>query len=270
MLRHQPVNSLCLSFPRDKVSLLSPDREMCLEGPFCESWENNNSKNRSRSSLVTNHHPLASLRELSKDQPLDRSNFGKFQVNRLVGSRDSSDRFAIHLKLKRHLGSFGKYDEAVLMVDSCRGEITQVIRNGNFGGLTPSISSNLDTMACFTTVEDVDDDDDEEEKCISIYDVSRHRTSYDVEPSKHDYSYEYLSGKKRHQFHSNDDDLRDGDEGGSSLLRRLSPKVNDMYGIQSSITCMTIDEYGETIACGTSDGDIFVFNGSDLGGFESK
>eukprot|EP00984_Skeletonema_dohrnii_P017072 scaffold7696_cov74-Skeletonema_dohrnii-CCMP3373.AAC.2 len=92
MLRsHQPVNSMCLSFPRDNVSLLSPDVERCLAGSFCDS-----SKNQGHTACTH-----SSLRELSSEQPLDRTNFGLFQVNRLVGARDSSDRFAIHMTVCR-------------------------------------------------------------------------------------------------------------------------------------------------------------------------
>jgi hypothetical protein len=238
MLRsHQPVNSMCLSFPRDNVSLLSPDTERYLAGA-----------------------PPSLLDNLSTEQPLNRTtNFGLFQVNRLVGARDSSDRFAIHLKKvcsRTNPNRDHPHDEVVLMVDSCRGEITQQIRYANFGGLSPSISSYLDTMACFMTKRE------DEEQCISIYDVSRHRND-DVASSRHD-PYEYLSGKKR-QFHNDNDDVSDDEiMCGEGLLRRLSPKVQDMYGIQSSLTCMTIDDYGATIACGTCDGDMFLLNSSDL------
>ena len=190
-------------------------------------------------------------------------------MKRLVGARDSSDRFAIHLKGVYSHGAnnsnnpYNGHDE-VLMVDSSRGEITQQIRNANCGGLSPSFSSYLDTMACFTTKEG-----GEEEQCISIYDVSRHWND-DVVTSRHNDPYEYLSGKKR-QFH-NDDNVNNDDEMyyGEGLLRRLSPKVEDMYGIQSSVTCMAVDEYGATIVCGTSDGDMFIMNGSDLGGLAAS
>jgi len=284
MLRsHQPVKTLCLSFPRDKVSLVSPEREMCLEGSFCHFWETKKKKKKSLSR--SNHPPSPSLRKLSSQQPLDRTNFGMFQLNRLVGSRDSSDRFAIHLKVYSHTNPNHHDHDEVLLVDSCRGEITQQIRHENFGGLSPSMSSYLDTMACFTTTKDDDDEEEEEEEeqCISIYDISRHG-KYDIASSsgsrsnrdiRHDLSSnDYLSGKKR-QFQSqydddDDDDIIDGkktyDDG---LLRRLSPKVHDVYGIQSSITCVAIDEYGDSIAFGTSDGDIFMLNGSDLGGLAS-
>ena len=203
-------------------------------------------------------------------------------MKRLVGSRDSSDRFAVHLKLdfssttslqqssyrlpRRH----NECDELILMVDSSRGEITQEVRNLNLGGLSPSISSYLDTMACFTTVDDdVDEEEEDEKQCISIYDVSRDR-DYGVVTNIRNNPYNSLSGKKR-QYHSSssysltsDDDNSEEAEEEDGLLQRLCPKVNDAYGLQSSITCMTIDGYGETIACGTSDGDIFVCNCSDL------
>lgn len=243
MLRsHQPVNSMCLSFPRDNVSLLSPDVERYLVGAPSSS----------------------SLLELSMEQLfLDGTTsattyFGPLHVNRLVGARDSSDRFAIHLKSCSNSANPNQHhhdDEVVLMVDSCRGEITQQIRYANFGGLSPSISSYLDTMACFTRTKEGD-----EEQCISIFDVSRYRTD-DVASNRHD-PYEYLSGKKR-QLHND----VSGDEimCGEGLLQRLSPKVQDMYGIRSSLTCMSIDDYGATIACGTSDGDMFILNSSDLG-----
>ena len=254
MLRsHEPVNSLCLSFPRDNVSLLSPERDMYLDGSQKSS--------------------AASLRKLTRDQPLDRTNYDKFRVKRLVGSRDSSDRFAIHLKLDSSSQQQSSYrpprrhnecNELILMVDSCRGEITQEVRNLNLGGLSPSISSYLDTMACFTTVDD-DKEEEEEKQCISIYDVSRDR-DYGATNNRNN-PYNFLSGKKR-QYHSSSsgstsDDDNSEDEEEDGLLRRLCPKVHDAYGLQSSITCMTIDGYGETIACGTSDGDIFVCNGSD-------
>jgi hypothetical protein len=270
MLRsHEPVHSLCLSFPRDNVSLLSPEREMYLDG--CSSFDNN--------SHPTKSSAAASLRKLTRDQPLDRTNYDKFRVKRLVGSRDSSDRFAIHLKLDSSSLQQSSYrlprrrhnqcNELILMVDSCRGEITQEVHNLNSGGLSPSISSYLDTMACFTTVDDEDEEEEKEEKqCISIYDVSR---DYGVANSIRNNPYNSLSGKKR-QYHSSsthysltsDDDNCEEEEEEDGLLQKLCPKVHDAYGLQSSITCMTIDGYGETIACGTSDGDIFVCNCSDL------
>lgn len=241
MLRsHQPVSSMCLSFPRDNVNLLSPDVERCLAGSFCDFWTNQDDAACSP----------ASLRELSIQQPLDSTNFGMFQVNRLVGARDSSDRFAIHMKVGSN-ANHHHHDE-VLMIDSCRGEITQQIRNANIGGLSLCMSSYLDTMACYTTKVD-------EKQCISIYDVSRHRSEG---ISNRDGPFEYLSGKKRQLQNdevSNDDEMND-----DCLLRRLLPKVLDRYGIDSSLSCMAIDAYGAAIACGTSDGDMFLLNSSDL------
>jgi hypothetical protein len=232
MLRsHEPVSSMCLSFPRDNVSLLCPDVERCL---------------------VQGHTACtpASMRVLSTEQPLDRTNFGLFQLNRLIGSRDSSDRFAIHMKVGSHENHHG-HDE-VLMIDSCRGEITQQIRSASHGGMSLCMSSYLDTMACYTANED-------EKQCISIYDVSRHRT--DDIASRQD-PFEYLSGKKRQFQH---DEVSDDDErNNNGLLRRLLPKVTDRYGIDSSLSCMAIDEYGASIACGTSDGDMFLLNSSYL------
>eukprot|EP00984_Skeletonema_dohrnii_P025829 scaffold15011_cov89-Skeletonema_dohrnii-CCMP3373.AAC.3 len=245
MLRsHQPVNSMCLSFPRDNVSLLSPDMERCLAGSFCDS-----SKNQGHTACTH-----SSLRELSSEQPLDRTNFGLFQVNRLVGARDSSDRFAIHMTVCSH-EYFSHHDrhEEVLMVDSCRGEVTQQMRRANPGGLSLCISSYLDTMACFTTKTD-------EEQCVSIYDVSRHRSD-DNATGRHD-PFEYLSGKK-HLLH-NDEVSHDDETSNEGLLRRLLPEVHDRYGIDSSLSCMAIDEYGVMIACGTGDGDMFLLSSSDL------
>ena len=241
MLRsHEPVSSMCLSFPRDNVSLLSPDVERCLAGSFCDSWTDQSDTTGS----------LASMRVLSTEQPLDRANFGLLQVNRLIGSRDSSDRFAIHIKVGSNENHDG-HDE-VLMIDSCRGEITQQIRNASPGGMSLCMSSYLDTMACYTTNED-------EQQCISIYDVSRSRTDDII--SRHN-PFEYLSGKKRQL---QNDEVSDDDEmNNDGLLRSLFPKVKDRYGIDSSLSCMAIDEYGAAIACGTSDGDMFLLNSSDL------
>jgi hypothetical protein len=241
---------------------------MYLDG--CSSFDNSHPKKPS----------AASLRKLTRDQPLDRTNYDKFHVKRLVGSRDSSDRFAIHLKLDSSSSSLqqssyrlprrhNECDELILMVDSCRGEITQEVRNLNSGGLSPSISSYLDTMACFTTVDDGDEDEEDEKQCISIYDVSRDR-DYGVANKIRNNPYNSLSGKKRqyrnssthYSLMSDDDNNEEEEEDG--LLQRLCPKVHDAYGLQSSITCITIDGYGETIACGTSDGDIFICNNSDF------
>ncbi len=50
-------------------------------------------------------------------------------------------------------------------------------------------------------------------------------------------------------------------------MRTLLPEaeVLDRYGIDSSISCMAIDDYGAAIACGcgTSDGDMYLLNSSD-------
>ena len=70
--------------------------------------------------------------------------------------------------------------------------------------------------------------------------------------------YRSSSSSSHYSLTSDDDNSEEAVEDG--LLQRLCPKVHDAYGLQSSITCMTIDGYGETIACGTSDGDIFVCN----------
>jgi hypothetical protein len=129
-------------------------------------------------------------------------------------------------------------------------------------------------MACFTTVDDEDEDEEDEKQCISIYDVSRDR-DYGVANKIRNNPYNSLSGKKRqyrssssstHYSLTSDDDNseEEEEEEEDGLLQRLCPKVHDAYGLQSSITCMTIDGYGETIACGTSDGDIFICNNSDL------
>jgi WD40 repeat protein len=238
MLRsHEPVSSMCLSFPRDNVSLLSPDVERCL---------------------VQGHDTCtpASMRVLSTNQPLDRTNFGLFQVNRLVGSKDSSDRFAIHMKVGSHENHSG-HDE-VLMIDSCRGEITQQIRNANHGGMSLCMSSYLDTMACYTT-------NAEKKQCISIYDVSRNRS--DDIASRHD-PFEYLSGKKRQL--QRDEVSNDVEMNNDGLLRKLLPTVMDRYGIDSSLSCMAIDEYGASIVCGTSDGDMFLLNSTDLDGLTTQ
>ena len=240
MLRsHQPVSSMCLSFPRDNVSLLSPDFERCLAGSFCDFWKSRGDTARSP----------ASLRELSTAQPLDGTNFGLFHVNRLVGSRDSSDRFAIYIKVDSH-ADLHDHDE-VLMVDSCSGEITQQIPS--HGGLSLCMSSYLDTMACYTTQE-------EGKQCVSIYDVSWHRRTDGI--ASRDGPFEYLSGRKRQL--QNDEGSDDDEMNNDGLLRRLLPKVLDRYGIDSSLSCMAIDEYGATIACGTSDGDMFLLDSSDL------
>ena len=175
-------------------------------------------------------------------------------MNRLVGARDSSDRFAIHMTVCSH-ENYSNHDrhEEVLMVDSCRGEITQQIRSANPGGLGLCISSYLDTMACFTTKTD-------EEQCVSIYDVSRHRSD-DNATCRHD-PFEYLSGKKH--LLQNDEVSHDDEMYNDGLLRRLLPEVQDRYGIDSFLSCMAIDEYGAMIACGTSDGDMFLLSSSDL------
>eukprot|EP00984_Skeletonema_dohrnii_P017073 scaffold7696_cov74-Skeletonema_dohrnii-CCMP3373.AAC.3 len=108
-------------------------------------------------------------------------------------------------------------------------------------------------MACYTTKTD-------EEQCVSIYDVSRHRSD-DNATGRHD-PFEYLSGKKR--LLQNDEVSHDDEMSNEGLLRRLLPKVHDRYGIDSFLSCMAIDEYGAMIACGTSDGDMFLLSSSDL------
>ena len=49
-----------------------------------------------------------------------------------------------------------------------------------------------------------------------------------------------------------------------TLLPEAEAEVLDRYGIDSSISCMAIDDYGAAIACGTSDGDMYLLNSSDL------
>ena len=48
-----------------------------------------------------------------------------------------------------------------------------------------------------------------------------------------------------------------------TLLPEAEAEVLDRYGIDSSISCMAIDDYGAAIACGTSDGDMYLLNSSD-------
>lgn len=239
MLRsHQPVSAMCLSFPRDNVSLLSPDAESYLFSSYCDSV-----KNQDRAACTP-----SSLRKLSTEQPLDRTHFGSFQVNRLVGARDSSDRFAVHVEGVCSWAEHIRHDE-VLMIDSCRGEITQQIRNANLGGL--SISSYLDTMACYYTAQPGI------APYLAIYDVSRERRR-DVATSR----YEHDPLTKKRLLEVSDDDEEDRNNEG--LLRTLLPEVLDRYGIDSTISCMAIDDYGAAIACGTSDGDMYLLNSSDL------
>ena len=234
MLRsNQPTNSMCLSFPRDNVSLMSPDMERFLAG--------------STSVPHRRSDPLPILCEPSMDQQnWDDAKFKVYNVNRLLGSRDLSDRIAIQSKV------FG-YNDEILMVDSCRGEVTQRIRLDKLAnGASPSISSYLDTMACVITKGE------DQEQIMCIYDVSRQRKVLSENDPYVD-TYTNNSGRKRH-FPSESMSNNNGD-----LLRMLSPKVHDMYGIDSSLTCFAIDECGATIACGTSDGDMFVLNSLDLG-----
>lgn len=243
MLRsHQPVNSMCLSFPRDNVSLLAPDAESCLFSSYCHSMRNQD----------PGPYTPSSLREFSTEHPLDRTHFGSFQVNRLVGARDSSDRFAIHVEGVCSWASHIRRDE-VLMIDSCRGEITQQIRNSNIGGLR--FSSYLDTMACYTAQPGI------VPYHLSIYDVSRQRS--DVATSKYEHDpFTNLSGKKRLLEVSDDEE----DMFNEGLLRTLLPEPEfvDRYGIGSTISCMAIDDYGAAIVCGTSDGDMYLLNSADL------
>ena len=250
MLRsHQPANTMCLSFPRDNVSLMSPDVERCLAGLSCDSLPNSCSWTNQGHTACT----PSSLREFSTEQPLDRTHFGLYQVNRLVGARDSSDRFAIHMKGCCSHAHHYQHDE-VFMIDSCQGEITQHIRNEHVGELSLCISSYLDTMAWYTTEAGLN-------QRISIYDVSRQRSDVTVATSRHEHdTFKYLSGKKR-LLEVSDDKEDMFDEG---LLRTLLPEVLDRYGIDSSISCMAIDDYGAAIACGTSDGDMYLLNSSDL------
>ncbi len=241
MLRNnQPVNSMCLSFPRDNVSLLSPEAESCLFSSYCHSVKNRKDWDMTPSSL----------RKLSTEQPLDQAHFGFFQVKRLVGARDSSDRFAIHVEGVCNWVEHKRNDE-VLMVDSCRGEITQQIRNRSLGGL--SISSYLDTMACYTKLPGT------VSPYLSIYDVSRQRSNIATGRHEHD-SFTNLSGRKRLLEVSEDEK----DKNNQGLLRTLLPEVLDRYGMISSISCMAVDDYGAMIACGTSDGDMYLVNSSDL------
>ncbi|KAL7463645.1 hypothetical protein ACHAXS_004003 [Conticribra weissflogii] len=216
-----PVGSMNLTFPRDDVRAVTCHEELSIAG-----W-------------VNHHH----------HDDDDDNDDAAFRIAKLTGSRDSSDRFVVSLTTG---GKSSESSSRHILVDATRASIVRRIdtpphddddhdRYGNHS----CFSANLDAMAWFSGKE------------LEIYDISRYserrrprrlrRTNIDGR-TKRRWNMCIHDGGRSEKRATNDE----------WLLRKCSPNIRDAYGIDSTVSCMAMDDFGGSIACGTHDGDMFV------------
>jgi len=247
MLRSRPVNASNLVFPNDRVAGVSPAVEYSLSG-YSSNDRGESSGWRSLSLLSTDDGVDSSFRSHPEQESYHRDN----NVN-LVGSNDFSDRFAISY------GGWG--DEGFVIVDSPRKEIVRSERSNGF--VSPCFSGNLDLVACHAKEEDTTcyagNREEDAKDCISIFDTSRH-ASCNIGDNDSYESVPFGEKKRRSEYSSSGaaDEPRDKN---ANFLGNIRPKFRDLYGIESTLSCMAMDELGCSIACGTNDGDIFLLQG---------
>jgi len=214
-----------LTFPRDKVCGVTCHEEASVGGYLRGGEKEERSLQFMEGSLV--------------------DDLRTFRITKLSGSRDSSDRFAISLTATDNGESS---DSLHLIADSTRASIVQQIstscQNAHDHVSNPSFSANLDMMACFSTND------------LEIYDVSRHRMQRTNFSCIHNQSSTATNGTKRRLMCLYDSKSKK--RATNNLLRKCNPKLHDVYGIDSTVSCMAMDHSGGSIACGTHDGDIFI------------
>ena len=246
MLRDQPLSAANLVFPRDSVSGVSSALEYSLKGCYCCGGEQcDGGKScvcRPVSLLPSKQNSVASSPEY-------------IEVMDLVGSNDSSDRFAVPLQ------SCGRLQE-VLIIDSSSMKIVKRERSRgvpiNSAVVPPCFSSNLDFMALHG--KKLGSDQGDATECISFFDISRHHSCNKGLNNHDSYKRLHLGGKKRRVdccLHTHASEK----ENTSGFIGSLHPECKDVYGISANLSCMAMDDFGCSIAFGTYDGDIFLLQG---------
>jgi hypothetical protein len=192
----QPTQSMnIVSFPRNKIAGISPIEELTIGKTTSLSHS-----------------------RLGKSDHLENG----FNIEHLVGSNDSSNRFAALLELSPGSCQY-------VIIDSSRREIVQ-----QFDHNTQQIcfSRCLDTAAKF----------DDGGGLLSIYDISKQRDHKNI----------IFQQSNKRQF----PDVCN--EKSHECLVRSKTEFPDVYGIPSRMQCMAMDDCGSSIAFGTDDGDIFI------------
>ncbi|KAG7347127.1 hypothetical protein IV203_006196 [Nitzschia inconspicua] len=111
-----------------------------------------------------------------------------------------------------------------------KGTVSQACHNTG-GGPFYAFSSSLDYLVCKTT--------NDKEFTLDIHDMTG-RKNTSLSPRR--------SGKKKRlvdRFPS----------------YRIEPEMTDRYGARSILSCITMNQNGTSVLCGTTDGDLFVWHG---------
>ncbi|KAL3787263.1 hypothetical protein HJC23_004137 [Cyclotella cryptica] len=229
MIWKQPVKSMNLSFPQNEVAAIVPLKEMEIK--------------REKSTSITGGGGVVDLHLVDHTEQQEQST--SFRISKLTGSNDSSDRFVV--TLQEPTGPLGKGYEHMI-VDSSLRQVVQDISGISVceDEFSPfCFSSYLDCMALsgerISSARDV----------VSIFDISRHRSVISDAHTCDNRNVPYRPMKRKSSsppniIHS------------SGYLGSFKPTFLDVYGLESTLTCMAMDDLGSTIAFGTSDGDIYV------------
>lgn len=233
MIWKQPVQSMSLSFPQNEVAAISSFEEMII-------------KQENSTYIQGGEVPPLHLVNCNEQKEQGSS----CRVSKLTGSNDSSDRFVV--TLLGPTGTLGSCHEH-LIIDSSLRQVAQNICGVHVCGdddFSPfCFSSCLDFMAL--SGNKLQEKIDSSRDVFSVYDISRHRSIIN-DADVRDNQYLLHRGRKRtsssphNTLHS------------SGYLGSFKPTFLDVYGLESTVTCMAMDDLGSAIVCGTSDGDIYI------------
>ena len=239
LLGHQPVSKVNLVFPTDNVHGVLPSAECIL------NYDQGGNNSRSRQSSGVSLLPSEMGSDASSSSQNNLNSKSNIKVSSLVGSNDGSDLFAVSLV------NSNTCRRGVIIVDSSRREIVQE-GGANHSSVVKSscLSSNLDFVACHETRAYEIGDADGAADYISVFDISRYKSN-NAHDSTHD-SYSNKIGERKRK------ELDDTGCSHDRCIATIRPEFTDVYGIESTISCMAMNEFGTSIACGTSDGDIFI------------
>ena len=172
-----------------------------------------------------------------------------FVISRLVGSLDGS-----RLSITTNCWSHKTFDGFQMVdVDKCRTLLVDANQMNNvlhtaelpklrlpeFNAYTP----NLDFFASFQ---------EETGQSILLFDLSNPATKKEVDADSHakKRNYGVMEGSNR-----GDDD----DEPSNCLVGKLDGTVSDSFGIESQLTCLSLNRHGTALVGGSMDGDLYLW-----------
>ena len=242
MLRDSPVAASTLVFPRDDVAGVTPAATLFVHGDVHDGAWRRVSLRAHGDGRASTVDATASVGASHLAGTRDRA---PASMSRLVGSRDWNDRLVIVLGNSVDLEGFA-------VVDASRRQVVRSVRVRGDGVRLPCFSSNLDFAAHGDSVRETEAAVPAD--CISIYDISQHAGGEAGRGRAGDRERRAKKRRGADYFGGADEP----DTAYTGFLGKIKPRLTDAYGIESSLSCMAMDELGSRIACGTADGDIFI------------